>query len=231
MATTHRLRSLIIAVVAAVTLAVAAAPAYAAPQVHVRVEGRSGTVVWSTVTPFTGAVQGHTLSQPTPLGALITATNETNVPLGCSGLIRTGSSSSRSTAPRAHPPPGGRSRSGRSWPQPAPKRSQPRNGEKLLFYYTKYDPVTFATQPTLGISDNASSVTHGGRLTVKVRAYDDAGHATLQSGAEIWVGGAKAGVTGANGQARVTLTTKGRFQVRATCPGKIRSARLWVRVT
>ena len=82
MATKNRLRSLIIAAVAIVTLAAAAAPAYSAPKVHVRVEDGNGTVVWSTVTPFTGTVQGHPLATPTPLGALITATTNAHVPLG-----------------------------------------------------------------------------------------------------------------------------------------------------
>lgn len=231
MATTNRLRSLIIAIVAAVTLAVAATPAYAAPNVHVRVEGRSGTVVWSTVTPFTGAIQGHTLAQPTPLGALIAATNATNVPLALQWFDPYGFfvQSINGTAGTATA--GWAFKIGQTLATTGADGVTATNGEKVLFYYTKYDPVTFATQPTLGISDNASSVTHGGKLTVKVRSYDDAGHATLQSGAQVWVGATKAGLTGANGQARVTLTTKGRFQVRATFPGKIRAARLWVRVT
>ena len=127
-------------------------------------EGRSGTVVWSTVTPFTGAIQGHTLAQPTPRGALIAATNATNVPLALQWFDPYGFfvQSINGTAGTATA--GWAFKIGQTLATTGADGVTATNGEKVLFYYTKYDPVTFATQPTLGISDNASSVTHGGKL-------------------------------------------------------------------
>ncbi len=230
MATKNRLRSLIIAAVAIVTLAAAAAPAYSAPKVHVRVEDGNGTVVWSTVTPFTGTVQGHPLATPTPLGALITATTNAHVPLGLQWFDPYGFFVNSIDGRAGTPTKGWAFKIGQKLSNVGADAVTATSKAKYLFYYTTYDPVTFATQPTLGISDNASAVKQGGTLTVKVRSYDDAGTATLQRGAQIWVAGQKAGVTGAKGTARITLTTKGRYQVRAAFPGAIRSTRLWVRV-
>jgi hypothetical protein len=232
LAITNRLRSLIITAVTIVTVALAAAPAYAAaPKVHVRVEDGNGTVAWSTVTPFTGTVQGHPLKTPTPLGALITATTNASVPLGLQWFDPYGFFINSIDGRAGTPTKGWAFKIGQTLSAVGADAVTATSKAKYLFYYTTYDPVTFATQPTLGISDNASKVKKGSKLTVKVRSYDDAGKATLQSGAQIYVGGVKAGVTGAKGTARVTLTTKGRFQVRAAFPGAIRSTRLWVRVT
>jgi hypothetical protein len=230
LATTHRLRSLIIAAVAIVTLAVAAAPAYAAPTVHVRVEDGNGTLAWSTVTPFTGMVKGHPLATPTPLGALITATTNAHVSLGLQWFDPYGFFVNSIDGRAGTPTRGWAFKIGQTLSNVGADAVTATSKAKYLFYYTTYDPVTFATQPTLGISDNAATVQKGRTLTVKVRSYDDAGKATLQRGAQIYVGGVKSGVTGANGTARVTLTSKGRFQVRAAFPGAIRSTRLWVRV-
>ncbi len=227
---TKRLRFLITAIAAIVMLA-AAAPAIAAPNVHVRVEGGSGTLVWDTVTPFTGTVQGHALSGPTPLGALITGAGNANVPLGlqwfdCCGFFVNSINGRAGTTTS-----GWAFKVGNALAQNGAGAITATNGQKVLFYYTKYDPVTFATQPTLSVSDNATSVKRGATVTVKVRAYDDAGKGTLQQGAAVWVGDTQLGTTDSSGQAKIKLTTRGKVQVRATFPGKIRSQRLWVTVT
>lgn len=228
---TNRLRYLIAALAAVLMLAVSA-PAFAAsPQVHVRVEGGSGTLVWNTVRPFTGTVQGHALSTPTALGALITATGDANVPLGlewfdCCGFF-VNSINGRPGTPTS----GWAFKVGNTLAQTGAGATPATNGQKVLFYFTKFDPVTFATQPTLSVSDNASKVKQGGTVTVKVRAYNDAGQGTLQPGAAVFVGNVQVGTTDSTGVARVKLTTKGRFQVRATFPSKIRSQRLWLTVS
>ena len=79
----------------------------------------------------------------------------------------------------------------------------------MLVYYTTTDPDTFATEPTLGIGTNAATVTAGGRVTITVRQYDDAGNKSAAAGAWILVNGRQRVQTrhdgrghGAAGQAR-----------------------------
>jgi Domain of unknown function (DUF4430) len=228
---TKRLRYLIATLVAAFTLAAAGtATAATSPSVHVRVEGRSSTIIWTTTTPFTGTVLGQPLNQPTALGALIAGANAANVPLGlqnfdCCGLFVNSINGTAGNATHYWA-----FKVGNTLSSVGAASVAATSGMKVLFYYTTSDPVTFATQPTLAISDNASTVKKGSTVTVKVRAYDDAGKGTLRSGAQIWVGGAKVALTSANGTARIKLTSKGKVQIRATYPGEIRSNRLWVRV-
>ena len=229
MATKNRLRSLIIAAVA-----LSRWPQPHPPwgsKVHVRVEDGAGTIAWSTVTPFTGTVQGHPLAQPTPLGALITATTDANVKLGLQWFDPYGFFINSIKGRAGTPTSGWAFKIGQKLATTGADGVTATAGAKYLFYYTKYDPITFATQPTLGISDDASdrqARRHHHRQGALVQRRRS--RLAPERGPDLGRQG-KVAVTGANGQARVKLTTKGRFQVRASFAGAIRSTRRRFRVT
>ena len=48
---------------------------------------------------------------------------------------------------------------------------------RMLVYYTTFDPMTGATEPTLGISASTLTPAPGSNVTFTVKAYDDAGTA------------------------------------------------------
>ena len=227
-----RLRIQVTALVATVVvLAAAASPAAAAStQVRVRVEGGSQTLVRATVTPFTGTIIGQRLTQPTALGGLIAGTRSANVPLGlqwfdCCGFYVNSVNGRAADATHYWA-----FKVNNTLAAQGAGTTPVTAGASYLFYFTRFDPVTFETQPTLGISENKSAVHSGSSLTVKVFSYNDAGVGTAHSGAQVYVGAKVVGQTNARGVLKTTLTTRGKFQVRATYPGAIRSGRLWVTV-
>jgi hypothetical protein len=97
----------------------------------------------------------------------------------------------------------------------------------VLIYYATFDPDTFATQPTLGLRASHSHISAGGSVTFTVSSFDDAGTASAAEGAWVWVNGV-ASHANASGHVTVRLV-RGRYQVRATMPGAIRSRTLRVR--
>ena len=98
--------------------------------------------------------------------------------------------------------------------------------DKVLVYYTTFDPNTFATQPTLGLGASSRSPKAGSQVTFTVKAFDDAGVGTPVAGAWVWVNGA-ATRTDANGQVKFQTIFPGwymghtvhiHFKVRGTNP-------------
>jgi hypothetical protein len=226
----HRLRLTFAAAVAAVAILVAAGPA-AAAKIHValRVEGPSHTVFTGRPVPFTGTVKGHRLSQPTPLGALLTASHNHHFGVGltwfsCCGFFvdsiagRAGDASHFWAFKVGH----ALSPIGAGSVKATP-------GMHALFYWTTFDPDTGATEPTLGLKTTSRNLERGETATFTVVAYDDAGTATPAAHAWVSVNGA-ATQAGSLGRVRVRFTRTGTFGVRATRPGAIRSPIKWVHV-
>jgi hypothetical protein len=226
----HRLRLTLTAVIAALAILVAAGPA-AAANVHValRVEGPSHTVFAGRPVPFTGTVKGHRLAQPTPLGALITASRNHRFGLGltwfsCCGFFvdsiagKAGDASHFWAFKVGH----ALSSLGAGSVTALP-------GMHALFYWTTFDSTTGATLPTLGLQATSRNLEPGGTATFSVISYDDAGTGT--PGANAWVS-ANGAATRAGSQGRVTIrfTRTGTYGVRATLPGAIRSPTVWVHV-
>jgi hypothetical protein len=219
--------------VLATLLTFVAVPATAGAAVHVnlRVEGPSRTVVASRPVPFVGTVKGHSLAQPTALGALITATRNHGVPLGlqwfdCCGFFVNSVDGVAGDATHfwAFKVDNVLAANGAgSTPAVA--------GQKVLFYYTTFDPVTFATEPTLGITATARSVHRFGKVRFRVTAYDDAGIGAAVVGANLWRKGRIVAHTNAKGKATLKFRKRGTYPVRATSAGKIRSQRLWISVS
>jgi hypothetical protein len=225
----HRLRLTFAAAVAAVAILVAAGPA-AAAKVHVavRVEGPGHTIFAGRPVPFTGTVKGHALSQPTPLGSLITASRNHNFGLGltwfsCCGFFvdsiagRAGDASHFWAFKVGHV----LSSIGAGSVKAAP-------GMHALFYWTTFDATTGATEPTLGLK-RPRTVERGSTATFTVVGYDDAGNATPSAHAWVSVNGA-ATQAGSLGRVTVRFTRTGTYAVRATHPGTIRSPTVWVHV-
>jgi hypothetical protein len=226
----HRLRLTFAAAVAAVAILVAAGPA-AAAKVHValRVEGPRHTVFAGRPVPFTGTVKGHALSQPTPLGSLITAGRHHHFGVGlswfsCCGFFvdsiagRAGDDSHYWAFKVGHV----LSSLGAGSVKATP-------GMHALFYWTTFDQTTGATEPTLGLKATSRNIERGATATFTVVAYDDAGNATPSAHAWVSVNGA-AVQAGNLGRVRIRFTGTGTFAVRATHPGTIRSPTVWVHV-
>jgi len=217
----------------AILLVLVAAPATAGAAVHVnlRVEGPTSTVVASRPVPFVGTVKGHSLAQPTALGALITATRNHGVPLGlqwfdCCGFFVNSIDGVAGNATHY-------------WAFKVDNVLAPNGagqtpavaGQRVLFYYTSFDPVTFATEPTLGITATTRAVHRFGKVRFRVTAYDDAGAGTAVVGANLWRQGRIVAHTNAKGKATLKFRKRGTYPVRATSAGKIRSQRLWITVS
>jgi len=199
-----------------------------------RVEAPGGTVFQGTVTPFVGTLRGHTTTQATALGALVTASRTKPFTLGLGWSDSFGGAWNgfyvTSIAGIAPPPTA-------FW---ALKVNQTlaavgfgaapvSSSSRVLVYYTTYDQETFATQPTLGLDSGASHIAAGAAVTFTVRSYDDAGTPTPAAGAWVWVNGV---ASHADGDGHVTVRlAAGLYQVRSTMPGAIRSRTLWVRAS
>jgi hypothetical protein len=214
-------------------LAFVMAPASAGAAIHVklRVEGPARTVVASRPVPFVGTVKGHALAQPTVLGALITATKNHDIALGlqwfdCCGFFVNSIDGVPGDATHFWAVKVGHALA------PLGAGSTPAvAGQKVLFYYTSFDPVTFATEPTLSLSASKQILHHRGKVTFRVTGYDDAGAGTAVAGANIWRKGRIVAHTNAKGKATLRFHRRGTYPVRATSAGKIRSQRLWITVS
>ncbi len=236
--TTIRLRQVITILVAAAMLtALPAAPAIAA---KLRVEGPSRTIYQGSVTPFAGTLRdsggaGHTTSKRTALGALVTASRLRGFPIGLGWSDSFGGGWNGffiNSIASITPPPTA------FWALKIDQKlaavgagaATVTPGSNVLFYYTTFDPSTYATQPTLGISSNGAVTTPGAAVTFSVASYDDAG--TRSPAGRAWVFANGVG-TQADPTGHVTLRfdRAGLFGVRATKAGSIRSRTLWVRVT
>jgi hypothetical protein len=226
----HRLRLTFAAAVAALVILVAAGPA-AAAKVHValRVEGPRHTVFAGRPVPFTGTVKGHALSQPTPLGALLTASHNHHFGVdlqwfSCCGFFvnsiagRAGNASHFWAFKVGHV----LSSVGAGSVIATP-------GMHALFYWTAFDSATGATEPTLGLKTASRTIEPGATATFTVVAYDDAGNATPSAHAWVSVNGA-ATQAGSLGRVTVRFTRTGTYAVQATHPGTIRSPTVWVHV-
>ena len=224
----HRLRLIIATLAALLVPAALAGPALAA---HVRVEGKSQSVFQGNAKPFVGTLQGHTTTKQTALGALVTASRKQPFALrltwnDCCGGAWSGffvSSIAHVTPP-----------STAFWAFKLNQRLassglgsvRVTRDSHVLVYYTTFDPVTGATEPTLGITASTRRPPVNGKVTFRVSSYDDAGTATPAAGARVRVNGVPHAVS-ANGT--VTLRfARGTSSVRAVEPGAIRSQKLWV---
>jgi hypothetical protein len=229
---TNRLRLMFAALLAAMLLAlVSVSPAVAA---GLRVEAPKGTVFQGSVTPFVGNLRGHTTTKSTALGALVTASRAKPFSLGLGWSDSFGGAWNGffvTSIAGIVPPPTA------FWALKVNQRlaavglgaTPVTSSSGVLVYYTTFDPETFATQPTLGLTANASHVAAGGAVTFTVNSYDDAGTATPAAGAWVWVNGVGSHAD-AQGHVTVRLAT-GLYQVRSTTHGAIRSRTLWVRAS
>jgi hypothetical protein len=229
---TNRLRRIIATLVALLVLAAVSVPPALATSL--RVEGPTHTVFQGRVKPFVGTLKGHTTTQKTALGALVTAARRTPFTLGLQWSDSFGGAWNGffvSSIAGISPP------STAFWAlkvhqtltatgigsTPIGKRS------KVLIYYTTFNPVTFATQPTLGLTASSRRPEANTSVTFTVRSFDDAGTPTAAAGAWVWVNGVG---EHADSSGRVTVRlAQGGYQVRATSPGAIRSRTLWVRAS
>jgi hypothetical protein len=226
---TVRVRQLLAAL--AVTLSLALLGAVPALATDIRVETPRGTVFQGNVKPFVGTLRGHRTTRETALGAVVTASRTKPFPIGLKWSDAFGGGWAGFFLDSVNGIPGS---SSAYWAVKVDQKltqvgigSAPVTGSShVLIYYTTFDPSTFATQRTLGIGTSAARVKPGGSVTFSVASYDDAGHAAAAAGAWVWVNGA-ASQTDAHGRLTVRLS-EGRYKVRATAPGTIRSRTLWV---
>jgi uncharacterized protein DUF4430 len=225
----HRLRRITATVVALLALAGTSAPAALAT--NVRVEAPTHTIFQGRVKPFVGTLKGHTTTKRTALGALVTAARRTPFALGLKWSDAFGGAWNGfylSSVAGITPP------ATAFWAVKVNQKLSPTGigstlvgrRDKVLVYYTTFDPETFATQPTLGLSVTRRHPPAGSRVTFTVKAYDDAGVGTPVAGAWVWINGVGT-QTGAQGTVSVRLAD-GRYHVHATSPGDIRSRWLWV---
>jgi hypothetical protein len=228
----NRLRRIIATLVALLALAAVSAPAAVATSL--RVEGPAHRIFQGRVKPFVGTLKGHTTTKKTALGALVTAARRAPFTIGLKWSDAFGGAWNGfylSSIAGIAPP------SSAFWAVKVNQKlsatgigSTPVGRQsKVLIYYTTFDPNTFATQPTLGLSTSSRQPEVGAPVTFTVKAYDDAGVASLAAGAWVWINGA-ATQADANGTVTVRLA-KGSYHVHATSPGDIRSRRLWVRAS
>jgi hypothetical protein len=236
----HRLRATAAVIAAVIVLAISAAPA--AAQTPIRVENSKATLFQGSVTPVTGTLKdntgaSHTTSKSTALGALLAAARGTNpftLDLGWFDGLGGGWAGFFLAGVNGTTPP-----SNAYWALKVNQKvtslglGSQTVGDKanVLVYYTTTDPVTFATEPTLGIGTNASTVAAGARVTITVSQYDDAGNKSAAAGAWILVNGTQRVQTGMTGVATVRLAKPGQFRIKATKAGTIRSRKLWITAT
>jgi hypothetical protein len=225
-----RFRQLLAAL--AVTLSMALLSAGPAIAATIRVEAPKATVFQGSVTPFKGTLQGHTTKKSTALGALVTASRTKPFTIGLDYDDQFGAGWAGFFLSSIAGIPGTSSafwavKVDQTLTQVGIGSAVVTPSSKVLVYYTTFDPVTFATKPTLGLTTSDRTVGKGGSVTFTVKSYDDAGTPTAAANAWVWVNGV-ASQADAGGQVTVRLS-EGRYEVRATKPGTIRSKTLWVR--
>jgi len=233
----HRLRATAAVIAALIALAIGAAPA--AAQTPIRVENSKSTLFQGSVTPVTGTLKdntgaSHTTAKSTALGALVAASRGANpftLDLGWFDGLGGGWAGFYLAGVNGVTPP-----SNAFWALKVNQKlasvglGTQTVGDKasVLVYYTTTDPVTFATEPTLGIGVSSPTVEPGGRVTITVSQYDDAGNKSAAAGAWILVNGQQRVQTGMTGVATVRLAKSGQYRIKATKAGTIRSRKLWV---
>jgi len=233
----HRLRATAAVIAALIALAIGAAPA--AAQTPIRVENSKATLFQGSVTPVTGTLKdntgaSHTTAKSTALGALVAASRGANpftLDLGWFDGLGGGWAGFYLAGVNGVTPP-----SNAFWALKVNQKlasvglGTQTVGDKanVLVYYTTTDPVTFATEPTLGIGISSPTVEPGGRVTITVSQYDDAGNKSAAAGAWILVNGQQRVQTGMTGVATVRLAKSGQYRIKATKAGTIRSRKLWV---
>jgi Domain of unknown function (DUF4430) len=226
----HRLAALV-AVWAAAGLAAAPAAAQAAPvHVKVRVEGPARTVTQSIQVPITGQFAGHSLTAPTPLGALLAAGRHRHFPVGlqwfdCCGFFVNSIAGVPGDAKHFWA-----FKVGHTLSSVGAGAVTATPGMRVLFYYTTFDPDTGATEPTLGLDPAHRTIGRGGTLTFTVTSWNDAGHGSAAGGAWVNVNGI-ATRADSTGHLTVQFTHTGTFPVKASLAGAIRSRTIWVHVT
>jgi hypothetical protein len=236
----HRLRATAAVIAALIALAIGAAPA--AAQTPIRVENSKATLFQGSVTPAAGTLRdntgaAHTTAKSTALGALVAASRGANpftLDLGWFDGLGGGWAGFYLAGVNGVTPP-----SNAFWALKVNQRlasvglGTQTVGDKanVLVYYTTTDPVTFATEPTLGIGVSSPTVEPGGRVTITVSQYDDAGNKSAAAGAWILVNGQQRVQTGMTGVATVRLAKSGQYRIKATKAGTIRSRKLWVTAT
>jgi len=225
----NRLRRITATLVALLALAAASAPAAVATSL--RVEGPAQQVFQGRVKPFVGTLKGHTTTKKTALGALVTAARRTPFSLGLKWSDSFGGAWNGfylSSIAGVAPP------STAFWAVKVNQKlsasgigsTRVSRGDKVLVYYTTFDPDTYATQPTLALSASSRHPEAGSQVTFMVKAYDDAGTAAPAANAWVWVNGV-ASHADANGTMTLRLA-HGAYHVHATSPGDIRARWLWV---
>ena len=233
----HRLRATAAVIAALIALVISAAPAVA--QTPIRVENSKSTLFQGSVTPVTGTLKdntgaSHTTAKSTALGALVAASRGANpfaLDLGWFDGLGGGWAGFYLAGVNGVTPP-----SNAFWALKVNQKlasvglGTQTVGDKanVLVYYTTTDPVTFATEPTLGIGISSPTVEPGGRVTITVSQYDDAGNKSAAAGAWILVNGQQRVQTGMTGVATVRLAKSGQYRIKATKAGTIRSRKLWV---
>jgi Domain of unknown function (DUF4430) len=226
-----RLHHLPAAIAVAIALALAPATAGAATvHVKLRVEGPVRTVVQAAPVPYVGSIAGHELSGPTVLGALWTASRNHDFPVGLQWFDCCGFYVASINGVPADSTHYWAFKVGHVLAQTGAGSITATNGMSALFYYATFDPVTFATQPTLGLDSSTRTIGAGGQVTFTVTAYDDAGTGTAVDDGWVWVNGVGTKTTPA-GKATLHFATAGTYAVKATFPGDIRSRTLWVHVS
>ncbi len=94
-------------------------------------------------------------------------------------------------------------------------------GDRLLWFYCVFDERARSCQRSLRVLPGKGARV-GQPLRVRVRGYDNAGHAVPVAGATVTLGGATA-VTGPGGAATIVPTAVGALTVTASKPGLVRS--------
>jgi len=234
---TIRLRRIITA--SAVTVALAATMASPALAAGIRVEGPKATIYQGTVRPATGSLRDntgavHTTTKHTALGALVRASRLKPFPLKLGWFDTFGGgwtgfyllSINRITPPDTA---GWFTKVNQKLLGVGSGAKTVGPGDRVLVYYSTFDSE-FATNPTLGIGASDRTPTVGEKVTIDVAQFNDLGTRSAAANAWVWVNGVGT-KTDATGHATIRLGKPGRYAVRATKQGTIRSRTVWVRAS
>lgn len=220
---------LVVAMLAAWTVALGSAPAWADARVKVRVEGADSTVWAGSVNVGTSVLTDKDGATHTVSGKALCTLDEA-ARLGAFpyqlqsfawGLFIDGVNDEWSVL--APPYPGWLYRVNGVSPPVGADALDVSDGDEVLWYYGTYD----ASPVAVAVSSRALPV--GNVLTVRARQLDAAGAATPLPGATVHVGSLVA-TADAAGEVTVTMNAPGTFGVRAHKAGHIRSGIQYVRV-